>query len=77
MQTFFIDTSDGHIALTDNIGMELPDADAARSAAVAALPGIASDQIPNGDHREFNATVRDSSGRPILRATLTLSVEWL
>jgi hypothetical protein len=77
MQTFYIDTSDGLIAREDNIGIELLNVDAARRAAVAALPGIAGDVIPDGDDREFVATVKDSTGKPILRAKLTLSVEWL
>ncbi len=77
MKTYYIDTTDGYVAQTDDIGIELADVDAARRAAVEALPGIASDQIPDGDHREFIAIVRDGDGEPILRATLTLSVEWL
>lgn len=77
MQTFFIDTTDGLVAREDDIGIELPDVDAARRAAIAALPGIASDVIPDGDDREFIAIVKDSDGKPILRAKLTLSVEWL
>ena len=45
-------------------------------AALRALPDMARDIIPDGDHREFVVTVRTEGGSEIYRATLTLKGEW-
>ena len=77
MPRFFITTDDNDLRVVDQEGQEFPDEGAARLAALQALPDMAKEKIPDGDHRILAATVSDSSGTAIYRATLTLSAEWL
>lgn len=76
MPRYFIDTSDGQRPLIDNVGQEFPDAQAARRAALDALPDMARDELPNGDHRTFAVSVRDTSGKAIYSAKLMLEGHW-
>ena len=36
---------------------------------------IVRDIMPDGDHRDFIGEVRDETGKPVLRATLSVRVE--
>lgn len=49
MPLYFIDTSDGDLAMRDEEGLVLADDQAARVAALAALPDMARDKMPDGD----------------------------
>ena len=53
MPRYFIDTDDGRLRVQDDEGWEAPDAEAARDMALAALPEMAGDALPDGDRREF------------------------
>ena len=77
MPRFFIDTSDQQNFVRDETGHQFEDMDAARSAAIAALPDMARDVLPDGDARTFLAIVRDNGGRTLLQASLSLGVVWL
>ena len=81
MPLFYIDTSDDtsdqNRFVRDEEGLECRDLDAAKARAVAALPDMARDELPDGDTRTFLAIVRDGEGRSLLRASLTLSVSSL
>lgn len=55
MPRYFIDTSDGQRPLIDNVGQEFPDAEAARRAALDALPDMARDELRSQDFRSFRA----------------------
>ena len=72
MPRYFIDTDDGDIAHGDSDGHDLPDAEAARRAALDALPDMARDKLPDGDDRTFTATARDEQGAVVYVATLIL-----
>ena len=74
MPRFFIDTSDQDCFIRDDIGHEFDDVEAAKAAAVDALPDMARDELPGGDARTFMAIVRDGDGKALLHASLTLSV---
>lgn len=76
MPRFFFDTSDGERTVIDEIGMDLPDADAARRAALDALPDIARDVMPDGDRRQMSVTVRRNR-LAIYVAALELKGDWL
>ncbi len=76
MPRFFFDTDDGDTLDHDDEGQELPGAEEARQAALDALPDMARDKLPDGDHRTFLVTVRDDQGIEIYRATLSLKGEW-
>ena len=56
--------------------MEFVDIEAAKNAAVDALPDMARDELPDGDHRTFLAIVRDEHGRTLVRAEMLFNVTW-
>jgi hypothetical protein len=74
---FYIDTSDEQHFVRDDVGRLYDDVEAARSAAVDALPDMAREKLPDGDHHTFLALVRDEHGHTVMQAILTLSVVWL
>jgi hypothetical protein len=74
MAKLFIDTSDQDRFIRDEIGYEFESEQAAKTAAIDALPDMARDELPDGDARSFSAIVRDQRGRPVLQASLTLRV---
>ena len=74
MPRFFIDTSDDESFVLDDTGQELANLAAAKQEAVSALPDMARDILPDGDHRTFLAIVRGEDGRMLLQASLTLAV---
>ena len=74
---FYIDTSDQQYFARDEKGYEFEDVEAARAAAISALPDMARDVLPDGDARTFLAVVRDEQNRTLLQATLSLGVVWL
>ena len=77
MPLFYFDIHDGVCLIRDDKGTELPDRHAARNAAISVLPGLARDELPDGDRRQFSSEVRDASGKVIFRATLSLATEWI
>ena len=74
MPRFFIDTSDQDLFVRDEIGADYEDVEAAKAAAVDALPDMARDKLPDGDARSFMAIVRGPDGGALLQASLTLHV---
>ena len=77
MALFFIDTSDDVLVLHDEVGFDFPDLEAAKAAAVRALPDMVREARPVGDRRTVSAVVREHDGRSALRVSLTLVVEHL
>ncbi len=77
MPYYFFDTHDGDTTVIDDQGLELANRQAARVAAIDALPDIARDVLPDGDRREMGVRVRDETGRVILTAALSLNVDWV
>lgn len=76
MTRYFFDTSDGDLSLDDEIGEEMDGPETARKAALAALPDMVKDKLPNGDRRTFRARVRDEAGAVVYAVTLTLEGGW-
>lgn len=74
MPLFFIDTSDEDRFVRDETGHDFEDVEAAKAAAVDALPDMARDTLPDGDARTFLAVVRGADGGALLQASLTLHV---
>lgn len=74
MPRFFIDTTNGDLFVQDDQGQSFPDLYAAKQAAVAALPDIAREELPDGDDRTFTAVVRGEDGAVLITASLHLSV---
>jgi hypothetical protein len=77
MPRFFFDIDDGESREADSRGSELPNAQAARNAAIAILPDVAREELPDGDRRTFMCKVRDESGNVVFIATLSLVAEWI
>ena len=77
MPRFFFDVTDTGRTTADAEGVDLPSFAAAKEEALATLGEIAKDELPDGDTREFVIEIRDGHGtKPLLRATLSLRVEW-
>lgn len=74
MPRFFIDTSDQDLFVHDDVGQDFPDLEAAKEEAVATLPDMARDKLPDGDSRVFLAVVRGEDGRTLIQASLSLQV---
>jgi hypothetical protein len=75
MPRYFFDFSDDGRVVRDEEGTELPDLDAARDEALKTLAGIARDELPDGNRREFALTIRDG-GDAKLTAKLLVQVEY-
>lgn len=76
MPTFFFDIDDGNRRTRDETGQDLKDRNAAKRAAIASLPSIAADVLPDSDHHYFKVEVRNEAGRAILEVTLELKTHW-
>lgn len=77
MPRYFFDLVDGDRRTGDDEGLVLPDRETARREAIASLLDLAVDELPDGDHRSFGITVRDSDGTSLLSVRLALDAEWL
>ena len=58
MPRSYFDTNDGDEQQRDDTGLDMADRQAARLAAIDALPDIARDVLPDGDRREMAIRVR-------------------
>ena len=72
---YYFDIRDGEYVQKDNDGVLLEGIEEARAHAVRALPDIARDDMPEGDHREFAIEVKDEDGRRLFTARLILMIE--
>ena len=77
MPKFFIDFRDGDVLIIDDEGSDLHSFEEARLEAVGLLSQVAMDRLPDGEHRQFVATVRDENDVALYRATLTFHGERL
>jgi hypothetical protein len=73
---YFFDTYDGELFVPDDQGQELEDLEAAKAVAQEELPQMAWDELPDGDQRTFIVSVRDEAGQVVMRAALSLLVEY-
>jgi len=76
MPRYFFDTYDGNLFIPDESGLELDDLDAVSAEAQKTLPDMARDELPDGNQRIFIISVRDEAGQVVLRAALSLIVEY-
>jgi hypothetical protein len=74
---FYFDIHDGDHLNQDDTGLELDGLPSAQDEAVRAIAEIAKDALPDGMRRDFVVEVRDGSGRKVLRAVLSFTVERL
>lgn len=76
MPRYFFDTDNGDLLVQDDEGIELPDAEAARTIGIAALPDMLRDRLPDSDRRTFAVQVRDECGTILYSASLDMVGEW-
>ena len=72
MARFFFDSSAGAAGVTDDIGLELPDFEAARQHALAGLLDLVREEIGTVA-TSFAILVRDEAGTEVYEANLTFS----
>ena len=77
MTRFYFDLEDGNGLVRDEEGTDLPGYDDARYEAVAMLPQIAKDRMPDGEELRFVVTVRQAGQASVYRATLSFHGERL
>ena len=77
MPRYFFDLYDGDTEAKDTEGLDFVDREAMRRAAIAELPDIARDVLPDGDEREFVVAVRSERGEVVFRAALVLRAGWV
>jgi hypothetical protein len=75
MPRFYFDVTDTGRTYSDPEGTELPGLEEARAEALVTLGGIARDELPDGDVRDFVIRVRTEEGPVLLTASLLLRVE--
>lgn len=75
MPRYFTDYQDGTLWLKDEEGQEYDTLQAARDAAIAALPDIGREGTPSDGKRNFVAFVRNEQGTEHCTVRLNLDVE--
>jgi hypothetical protein len=73
---FFFDTYDGDLFIPDDTGLDLEALKAVKDEAQRALREMAWDELPDSDQRCFIVSVRNDAGQNVLRAALSLVVEY-
>lgn len=74
MPRFFFDTFDGRCFAADEEGLELDGLGVAKAQAQRSAAEMAKDELHDGDHRSFVVSVRDETGREVLKVALALVV---
>ena len=78
MMRYFFDVDDGTGLSADDEGVECANLASARTEVMRSLPAIAAEAIGNdGDRANFEMTVRDGIGTPVMRATLSFAFDRL
>jgi hypothetical protein len=78
MPRYFFDTIEqpGDRTVRDDDGLDFPDMATARREALSYLGGIARDELPDGDYREFVVQVRSEGGdAPLFTVTMIVKVD--
>ena len=71
MPHYFFDTRDDEKFISDDIGVELPDVQAATKVAARSLAELALDVLPGSTARCLGVDVRDDQKRDVLSTELT------
>ncbi len=77
MPRYFFDIYDQDDLSRDEDGIECSTKSQVQDRAVAALPDMARDALPEGPDQDFRVEVRNIRGRVVFRAMLSLRSEWL
>jgi len=76
MGRYFFDVSDNDL-VTDDDGIEFPNARCASQEALQSLPDMAKALVPERGKDTVTVTMRNEHGIAIYKATLTIKSEWL
>lgn len=76
MPRYFFDVIDAGNLTRDEFGIDLADDKEARDQAIALLPDMARDELPDGDQHEFVAMARNDRGEIVYEASLALNGKW-
>ncbi len=77
MAKYYFETEFENVLVSDEEGLELVDDHAARAAALRALPDIAKDTIPIGDHRVFTIRVLNETRALVYQGTVIFEGDWV
>ncbi|NDV88819.1 hypothetical protein GTW51_19170 [Aurantimonas aggregata] len=72
MARYYFDINDNGLSVPDDEGVECGNLAAVREAAIDALPRMACDAVPAGDHHVISISVRDQADKPVFQASLTI-----
>ncbi|MBB3905289.1 DUF6894 family protein [Methylobacterium brachythecii] len=75
MPRYFIDLHDGANYVKDDVGFDVPDADAARARLLGVVARYARDLSADEDRQDLFVIVRDEANRILFRAHLSLDFE--
>ena len=75
MPQYFFDYRDGERVYIDDEGAELASLKKARAEAQRAIGAIAKDEMPDGDTRDFQISIREGEGPVLMVVTLAIRVE--
>lgn len=70
MPRYFFDAYDAGKLTRDEVGVDLPDDEAARKHAATLLPDIARQGLPDGEDHRFSCEARDKAGNVVYTAEL-------
>ena len=76
MPVFYFDVYDNGQLSRDDHGFEIGTVTEARDQAIALLPNLARDELPDGEHHSFVCVVRNAGGAQLYRASLTFEGRW-
>jgi hypothetical protein len=75
MPRYFFDYLDGTRAYPDDEGTEFSSLKQARAEALRAIGGIAKDEMPGRESRDFQISIREDEGPVIMVVSLAVRVE--
>ncbi|MER0239869.1 hypothetical protein [Fulvimarina sp. MAC8] len=73
---YFFDVETKYKFITDKIGSEETTLESVRRIAIASLPLIAADDLPNGDEYFASVYVRNENDDRIFTATMNVKANW-
>ncbi|MCK2056920.1 hypothetical protein [Methylobacterium sp. 37f] len=76
MPRLYFDFNDGRSRFVDEEGIDLPDVEAGRAEVLQTLAEIAKDALPKSDQQAFTASIRNSSGKTVYSAKVTVAGAW-
>lgn len=77
MPRYYFDFDYSGCRTWDDEGLDFSDLEVARDELIRAMGEITKDIMPDGDRDDLIGVIRDETGTPVLRVTLSLQIERL